>query len=360
MSTINTTNTITTPDSALRQLLAAMPKLDLHRHLEGAIRLNTMVEIAKEHQLDLPVNSEDDLRPLVQMIAGMPYSATTFLSKFNVIRHFFQSQAVIERITREAVADAAADNVRYLELRFTPKALSLRMNHTFSDVTRWVCTAAQQAALQHAVTVKLIVSMNRHESVEDAEMAVQAAFDHRHLGVVAIDLAGREAGIPAHPFFGLFKQARRGGLDITVHAGEWAGPQNVREAVSKMGATRIGHGVRVVEDNRVVRYALQHKTAFEVCPTSNIQSGAVPTVLSHPLRDMCQIGLNVTLNTDDPGVSNITLTDELMLAVKTLGVSVEDVKRMQRNAVECAFVAEHERQALRMFFAAALVPLEQR
>jgi adenosine deaminase len=261
---------------------------------------------------------------------------------------------VIQRVAQEAVEDAAADNIKYMELRFTPKALSKLMSFPFDQVVDWVCQAVDAAQRTCDIKVRLIVSMNRHESVKEGERALQAALAHRDSGVVGLDLAGQEAGYSAAPFFPVFKQAKQAGLGITVHAGEWAGPGNIRDAIVHMGATRIGHGVRVVEDSTVTQLARERGTVFEVCPTSNIQSGSVVSKQHHPLRDMADLGLRTTINTDDPSVSNITLSDELLFSVQELGLSLDEAKQVILNGAKSAFLPEDERTALVSYFSEAL------
>jgi adenosine deaminase len=327
-------------------LLRVLPKIELHRHLEGSVRLHTLIDIAKQHKIDLPAYDVEGLRSHVQITADSPLNSTHFLSKFNLLRRFYYSAEVIKRVTTEAIEDAAADNIRYMELRFTPKALSKLMGFSFEEVIRWVIEATNEAQQGRNIKVRLIVSMNRHESVKEGELAVRAAYDFRDKGIVAVDLAGQENGFAAAPFFDLFKEAKQSGFGITVHAGEWAGAANVQDAIIEMSADRIGHGVRVVEDHRVVKLALERGTAFEVCPTSNIQSGAVVHGLHHPLADMLRIGLRTTLNTDDPSISGITLSDELVLSAARLGLSVDEIKQTIMNAANAAFLPESERQDL--------------
>src|SRR5260221_14491673 len=168
------------------------------------------------------------------------------------------------------------------------------------------CQAVNAPQQPCDIKARLIVSMNRHEGIKEGERALQAALAHRSNGVVGIDLAGQEAGYPGTPFFTLFKTAQKAGLGITVHAGEWAGPGNIRDAILQMGAQRIGHGVRVVEDSTIVQLAREHGTTFEVCPTSNLQSGSVASKHHHPLRDMAELRLRTTITTDAPAVRDIT------------------------------------------------------
>jgi adenosine deaminase len=344
-----TTLTATMPTD-LRQLLFQLPKVEIHRHLEGSIRLSTLVEVAQQYDIDLPARDVEGLRKHVQITPDSPSDSAHFLSKFTVIRRFFNAPEVITRIAREAVEDAAADNIKYMELRFTPKALTKLMSFSFADVVRWVCAGINEGQTGRDIKVRLIISMNRHESVAEGERALRVALDHRDKGIVGLDLAGQESGYPANPFYKLFADAKQAGLGITVHAGEWFGPRNIKDAISIMGANRIGHGVRVVEDSKVAQLARETGTVFEVCPTSNMHSGVFPAAKYHPLRDMIDLGIKTTINTDDPAISNITLTDELALSLGALGLTLDNVKRTIMDAAKSAFLPPDEKATLVAYF----------
>ena len=323
----------------------ALPKVELHRHLEGTLRLDTMIDIAQKHGITVPADVLS-LSNLVQVQDQENFSFQNFLAKFNTLRLFYRSPEVIHRITREAVEDAAKDNVKYMELRFTPVALSRAERFPLHDVVDWVISSAQSAAQEFGLTVKLITSVNRHESHELAEQVAWLAAEHMDHGVVAMDLAGNEADFKSEPFYPVFKEAKQAGLHITIHAGEWGPAANVREAIEQLGAERIGHGVRVLEDDHVTSLAREHGTAFEVCVTSNYQSGVIPALESHPLAKMLDEGLNVTINTDDPSVSRITLSHEYHVACDDLGFSMAQLKQRILAAGQAAFLPEAERGQL--------------
>jgi adenosine deaminase len=331
--------------TATLDVFRALPKVELHRHLEGTLRLNTMLDIAREHDILIP---EDvfGLSSLVQMQEEEGFSFRTFLSKFNTLRLFYRSPEAIHRITREAVEDAAKDNIRYLELRFTPAALSRAERFPLNDVMQWVIGSAHAAAGDFGLIVRLIPSVNRHESPELAEQVAWLAAEHKDKGVVGLDLAGNEAEFPSEPFFGVFKEARQAGLHVVIHAGEWGPAANVKQAIEEFGADRIAHGVRVLEDAAITQLAKERGTPFEVCVTSNYQSGVVPQPGKHPLPRMLEAGLNVTINTDDPSVSQITLSREYQTVCNELGVSLETLKARIFAAADAAFIPENERADL--------------
>lgn len=322
----------------------SLPKIELHRHLEGSLRLRTLLEVAKLHGMDLV--GTDRLRPLVQIRAEDPLTSDNFLSKFQTLRRFYRSSEIIGRITREAIADAGEDNIRYMELRFTPVALSRVENFSLSEVVDWVIQGTQEASEKYGVITRLIVSVNRHESPEVAAEAIKMAIDKKDQGIVGIDLAGDETRFPASPFAGIFQEAREAGLHITVHAGEWGGAGNVAAAITQLGAERIGHGVRVLEDPAVVAMARERGTAFEVCVTSNYQSGVVSSLKEHPVLMMISAGLNVTINTDDPSISQITLGEEYMTVCEKLNFSMETLRERIFTAAKVSFLPLNERERL--------------
>lgn len=332
-------------DTAPLNIYFALPKVELHRHLEGSLRLATMVEIARSLGLTIPA-SVVNLSGLVQVQDEDPLNFSNFLEKFKTLRLFYRSPDVIHRIAREAVEDAAKDNIRYLELRFTPVALSRAEGFPLHDVMEWVAASAQEAAKKNKIKVGLIASVNRHESTELAEQVAWLAAEHIKNGMFGLDLAGNEAEFPAAPFAGIFKEARQAGLRTTIHAGEWGGAENVREAIEDLGAERIGHGVRVLEDEKAAALARERGTIFEVCLTSNYQSGVVAQLTDHPLMRMLERGLNVTLNTDDPSVSRITLSREYYAACEKLGLPLDALKERILAAGQAAFLPQAERAKL--------------
>jgi len=321
-----------------------LPKIELHRHLEGSLRVRTMMEIVRAHNLD--VKNTGYLRPLVQVGHQESYTFENFLAKFGTLRLFYKSPEIIKRITWEAVEDAARDNIRYLELRFTPAALSRAEGFPVTQVVAWVLESVQEAAHQLGIQVNLIASVNRHESVDLAEEIIQVALDNQERGLVGVDLAGNEAEFPSAPFQQVFQTAREGGLRVTIHAGEWGGAENVRQAIELLGAERIGHGIRVLEDPRTVSLARERGVVFEVCVTSNHHSGVVTSISDHPLKEMLLQGLDVTINTDDPSISKIDLSHEYQVVAEVLDLPLSVLQERVLSAARAAFLPQGQRQRL--------------
>lgn len=321
----------------------SLPKIDLHRHLEGSLRLSTVAELAAAGSIPLPA-AQDELRRLIQVGPDDPHNRQFFLSRFASIREVFQSQEIIARVAGEAVLDAAADNIRYLELHLTPAALSAVNAAGYADVIRWVLQAVERTASRDQL-VRLVVSINRHEPVSVAEAVAQTAVDFRDKGVVGLDLAGDEGEFPAEPFREVFREASESGLRRSVHAGEWSGPESVREAIEVLGAERVSHGVRIMEDPEVVRLARDRAVPFAVCLTSNVQTGVVGDLLEHPLVPMIQAGLHVTINTDDPRLSGITLSSEFERALE-LGLTEESLRGLILAGLQAGFLPPREKREL--------------
>jgi adenosine deaminase len=231
-------------------------------------------------------------------------------------------------------------------LRFTPVALSRAERFPLHDVINWVIESSEETARKYNITVKLIASVNRHESAELAEQVAWLAAEHIDNGVVALDLAGNEAEFPSQPFYGIFKEAKQAGLRVTIHAGEWGPAQHIREAIEELGANRIGHGVRVLEDENIAALAREKQTAFEVCITSNYQSGVVETLEDHPLMKMFEKGINVTINTDDPSISRITLSHEYYNACDALQMPQYTLKERIVAAAQAGFLPDDEKEKL--------------
>jgi len=329
--------------------LRALPKVDLHRHLEGSLRLQTLADIAQEHGIDLPSYAIDDLRPFATAADDEP-DFQRFLTKFQFLRRFYPTQEAVERVAYEAVQDAADDNVKYLELRFNPVALARAQDFALADVVGWVCDAVARAQEERDIVVNLIVQIGRDEDLETAGQLADLAADHQDRGIVGLDLAGDEERYPAGPFAGIFQAARSRGLHITIHAGEAGGPENVEEAVEQLGAERVGHGVRSVEDARVITLLRKKGITLEVCPTSNIQTGVVERVWDHPLPDLMAMRVPVSINTDDPSVSDTTLTDEYRIAISAMRLTVDDVKASIVRAAEASFQPKEERRRMAAWF----------
>jgi adenosine deaminase len=309
--------------------VAALPKADIHLHLEGAIRPATAVDLARQNGVDFPFADAEALD------AALHYdSFLRFLEMFQVVNSCLTKPADFERISRELVLDLAADNVRYAEVRYSPMH-PMRRGLAFDDVTAAVIEGLRQGSSDTGLKLALICGLTRQwdACLECAGLAAKWA----GRGVDAIDLGGDEAGFPAEGFVEVYRLARDSGLGITAHAGEAAGPESVWAAVKLLGVKRIGHGIRAIEDADLVRFLRDEGTTLEVCPTSNVKTGVVASYAEHPLRRLHEAGVRVTLNSDDPAMFQSCIGCEYEVAERELGFSPAELRQLTRNAVEAGF-----------------------
>lgn len=321
------------------------PLVELHRHLDGNVRLETVLDLARTHGVDLPAWTPEELRPHVQVMSREA-SLMDFIAKFAVLRRVIVDYDAVRRIVRENLEDAAREGIDYIELRFSPLFMAEEHGLDTFAVAEAACDALEEARGTIPVRAKLIGIISRHYGPEVGRTELEAALRCRDRGVVALDLAGDEAGFPGDLFVEHFQRAREAGLHVIAHAGEAAGADSVRQAVLGLGAERIGHGVRAIEDPAVLDLLAERRICLEVCPTSNLQTSTFPDYASHPLPALLARGLQVTLNTDDPSISGIDLAHEYRIAVEELGLTEADLRRMQENALAAAFLTDPERTEL--------------
>lgn len=320
------------------------PLVELHRHLDGNVRLETVLDLGRQHNVDLPARTLEELRPYVQIV-GREASLLDFLAKFEMLRRVMVDYDAVRRIVRENVEDAVREGIDYIELRFSPRFMAEHYNLDVLGVAEAACDALEEVR-DLPSKAKLIGIISRHYGPEAAWGELEAAIRLRDRGIVALDLAGDEANFPGDLFVDHFRKAREAGLHVIAHAGEAAGPESVRQAVLGLGAERIGHGIRSVEDPAVIDLLLERGIPLEVCPTSNVQTSTVPDLASHPLPELLARGLSVSLNTDDPSISGIDLAHEYRVAQEELKLGEDDLRRLQENAVAAAFLTPEERADL--------------
>lgn len=332
------------------------PLVELHRHLDGNVRLETVADLASRHGVELPALDPEGLRPHVQVTEREP-DLMSFIAKFECLRRVFVDYDAVRRVARENVEDAAREGIDYIELRFSPYFMAERHGLDPARVVEAVCDGVDEALLAESADgtprpaglpprARLIGIISRHYGPEVGWIELEAALAFRDRGVVALDLAGDEAGYPGELFVEHFRRARAEGLHVIAHAGEAAGAASVRQAIEGLGAERIGHGVRCVEDPALVETIVERGIPLEVCPTSNLQTSTIDSWEEHPLPALLARGVKVTLNTDDPSISGIDLAHEYRVAREKLGLGEPDLRKLQENALAAAFLSDEERAAL--------------
>lgn len=323
----------------------AIPLLDLHRHLDGSLRLATILDLGRQHGIALPGDDVEALRPHVQVMDNEP-DLMAFIAKFHWMTAVLADAEACRRVAYENVEDAREEGLHYVELRFSPWFMAEAHDLDPRAVVEAVVDGAMAGQRDTGVPVGLIGILSRHYGAETAHRELDALLAHRD-GLVAIDLAGDEARFPAPLFIEHFKRARDAGLAVTVHAGEAAGAESIWSAIRDLGATRIGHAVRALEDERLLDHLGAHGIGIEANLTSNIQTSSVPDLASHPLRRYLELGLMATINTDDPTISGIDLRYEYEVAAPAAGLDAALRRQAQANALELAFLSADEKAAIR-------------
>jgi len=312
-----------------------LPKIDLHRHLDGNMRIGTIIDLARRHHIELPSYDEETLRPSVTITEPAP-GLVAFLEKFHWSMAVLADPSDCERIALENVEDAKREGLDYVELRFSPWFMALAHGLHPQAVVEAVVEGVRKGRQKYGVKVELIGILSRTFGAETAWKELDALLSCReHL--VALDLAGDEVGFPAILFKRHFTKARDAGWRVTIHAGEADGAESIWDAIRLLGAERIGHGIRAVDDPKLMDFLLRRQIGLECCPTSNVQTSSVADYASHPLKKFLDYGLLATINTDDPGISGIDLAHEYEVAAPAAGLSPEQIAQARRNAAKLAF-----------------------
>jgi adenosine deaminase len=325
-----------------KDALRRWPKAELHVHLDGALRPATMLELARAQNIKLPADTPEALAKA--MLVRDAKNLEEYLQKYDVTLSVLQTPAALERVAYEFVVDVAAENVRYVEVRYSP--LLHRPALTLTEAIEAPLAGIRRAEAETGTKVGLIVCGIRTRAPAESLELAKAAAAYRSAGVIAFDLAGAERGHPAREHKAAFEYAATHGMACTCHAGEGDGPASIHEALHECGATRIGHGTRLGEDPALLDEVIQRRIPLEMCLSSNVHTHTVTQVAQHPFKRYLQQGVVVTLNTDGRLTDGVTLTDEYFLAHAALGLSPDDLARVVLNACESAFLPDFEKVAL--------------
>ena len=331
-------------DAAFVDTLRRMPKAELHCHLDGSLRPDTLLELATAQGHPLPALTASDLGEWMRVDDAR--NLEDYLARFDITLAVMQDAASLERIAHELVLDAALDGVRYIEVRFCP-ALNTRRGLSLEDVLAAVLRGLARGEQASGTVARVIVCALRSLPWPHALVMAELAVAFKAKGVVAFDLAGGEFGNSATLHAEAFDFARTNDLAVTVHAGEGDGPQSIRDAIHRCGADRIGHGTRLHEDAALESYVIDRQIPLEVCPTSNVQTRVVPVFGEHPLARYQRLGAVVTLNTDNRLMSGVSLTDEFVQCARHLRCGLPELAAMSLAGFDAAFLPYEARQRLR-------------
>lgn len=331
------------PASLSIELLRRLPKAELHCHLDGSIRPATLLELGAEYGVTMPAGGVEELGSY--MCVDDARHLEDYLERFAITLSVLQHAPALERVSYELLADAAADGVRYIEVRYAP-VLNATRGLPMPDAVEATLRGMARAELEHDVVGRVIICAIRNMAPEMSMEAAELAVAFRGRGVVGFDMAGGELGNPAAAHREAFRHAREHDVACTCHAGEGDGSGSVRQAIHVCGAHRIGHGTRLHEDESLMQYVNDRRIAIEICLTSNVQTRAVDSYGEHPLRSYFDQGLNVSLNTDNRLMSGVTLTDEYVAAHRHLGFTFDELARLAEQGFEAAFLPWQERVRL--------------
>ena len=339
--------------------IEAVPKAELHVHLEGSIQPATLLMLAQRNNVELPVQTVEDLQDWF-----------TFRDFDHFIEIYFELSSCLktsddyELIVYEFGAHMARQNVRYAEVTFSPSTHQFSLGIPFDVFFSGLTKGRLRAQKEFGVEIRWVFDIVRDIPDEmlnrrRAEYTLAVAEEGMNDGVVALGLGGGEVGNPPERYAKWFEKALEAGLHSAPHAGETVGPESVWGAVRVLGTERLGHGVRSIEDPELVEYLAERHIPLEICPTSNIRLGVYPDLAAHPLRRLYEAGVSVTINSDDPPLFNTTLNDEAKLLYSSFNFDVNTINEILLNGVRCSFLPTDKRQALEALFRSEMTRLQR-
>ncbi|MFO0547840.1 MAG: adenosine deaminase [Polyangiaceae bacterium] len=319
-----------------------LPKTDLHVHLDGSLRLTTIIDLANEYKVELPSKQPDELSRAMNLGRNCG-SLVEYLRAFDVTLRVLQHKDALYRVAYELAEDAAKENVRYMEVRYAPM-LHTQMGLRLTSVVEAVLGGLRHAQEDYGIESNLIICGIRNVSAASSLEMAELCVAYKGRGVVGFDLAGAEYDHPAKHHRQAFQLVRDNNINVTIHAGEAYGPESIAQAIHVCGAHRIGHGCRLRENGDLLHYVCDHRIPLECCPSSNVQTGAVPSLASHPLKLYYDLGLRVTVNTDNRLVTDTTVSKELWLCHTELGMPLADLKSVILAGFKSSFLPFHIKQ----------------
>ncbi len=329
------------------QALRTLPKVELHRHLECSIRPSTLRELLKLAGFDVPADPKAFSN--LYLVTEPMDDLESVLRKFLATQKVLSTEKILERIAYEAVEDAFNEGIRILELRYAPTFVQQgHENLSFDQIHQAFCRGLDRARKQFPVAVGLIAIIQRILPVSEGKRVTDFVIANRDT-FIGIDLADNEVGFDSKPFAPLFEKARAAGVHVTIHSGEADVPGSsnfVRDAIEILGAERIGHGVQIYQSPEMIDFVKSKRVPLELCPTSNWLTHAVKSLSQHPIRQLMEAGVDVTLNSDDPGVFGIDLTNEYQVLQSHLNFTEREFKKLNDTAARVSFIPLKDRQAV--------------
>ena len=325
-------------------LLKRLPKVELHCHLDGSLRVPTILDLAKKDKVTLTTSSSEELSKLL-VIGKTRGSLEDYIKRFDITLSVMQTPQALSRTAYELIEDVAKENVRYIEIRYSPilhTGKGMTMGESVEAVRNGLKRGQKDFGVKSGIIVCGIRNISAAASLKLADLTVR----YKNKGVVGFDLAGSEENFPAKDHQEAFYMILNNNINATIHAGEAYGPSSIHQAIHHCGAHRIGHGTRLKENKDLMNYVNDHRITLEICLTSNWQTRSIRTLKYHPLKYYYDQGIRVTINTDNRLMSGTTLTKEFLLAHKLFGFKLHDFREMIIMAMKSAFIPYAERKQL--------------
>lgn len=328
----------------MNNILKDIPKIELHCHLDGSVRAETMYELLNASN-KIKGESFEEFKEKVKVEKECK-SLIEYLEKFEYPLLVMQNEENIERIAYELLEDLHKQNVKYVEIRFAPY-LSMEKGLSFDQVVKSVINGMKRAKKDYGIMSNIILICMRHESLERSMSVVNLGEKYLGKGVVAVDLAGNEADFPPEIHQESFELAYKKGYNITVHAGETGNYENIIKSIQLLHAERIGHGIAAINDTKTMEIIKENNVFLEMCPISNLQTKAVEDIKAYPIKDFINRGINVTVNTDNVTVSNTSLEKEYKFLMNELDFNIEDIVKLIHTSIDATFLSKSEKINLR-------------
>jgi adenosine deaminase len=327
-----------------KELIQKLPKAELHCHLDGSLRVSTIIDLAAHQKVELPAKNQEDLHNILAIKEKMK-NLEEYLEIFDITLSVLQTPESLMRVAFELAEDCWNDGVRYVEVRYSP-ILHTQEGMTSSESIDAVKKGLDQAESEFGIKTGIIICGIRNISPEVSLKLADLAVQYKNKGVVGFDLAGAEENFPAKHHQEAFELILKKNINATLHAGEAFGPESIHQAIHACGAHRIGHGTRLMENKDLMAFVNDHRISLEICLKSNIQTRSIPSLEVHPFKYYLDQHLRVTLNTDNRLISDTTLTGEYLLAVNTFNLTLQDIRTIIINGFKSAFLPHNERREL--------------
>jgi adenosine deaminase len=327
--------------SKAQQFVTEIPKIELHLHIEGAIPLGTMLDLAKRDGKDRSLKSVDDLRRKLTY-RDFPH----FIELWTWMTTLVKEESDFEEIAYQVLRELNKQNVKYVETSYSPGDY-WRQGFSVRGITENLIKGKERARRDLGIRCELIIDLIRDHGPEKSMQYLDAATPYLGKGVIGIGLGGSEQNFPPGPYASIYKEARRRGFRLTAHAGEAAGAESIWVAVEKLGVERVGHGVRAKEDPRLLALLKEKQIPLDMCVTSNVRTGVCQSVEAHPIKEYFQQGLMVTVNSDDPTMFNTSISQEYLALIQRLGFSVVELRRLIANGMHASFMSEGDKQTMK-------------